>query len=129
MKDRRGFTLIELLTVTVILGMLAVMAVPRMTPARDRAFRASVVSDLKNLATQQELHHDSHGVYASEVSALDHRLTPGVEVTIVEAGPLGWAAVGAHERIAGEQCGIYVGAANAASAEPASESGAVACTF
>lgn len=129
MKDRRGFTLIELLTVTVILGMLAVMAVPRIAPATDRALRASVVSDLRNLATQQEIHHERHGVYASDPATLGQRLTPGVEVTIVEAGPLGWAALGSHVRASGEHCGIYVGAANPAIASPASSPGGVACTF
>lgn len=129
MKDRTGFTLIELLTVTVILGMLAVMAVPRIAPAKDRAVRATVVSDLRNLAMQQELHHDRHGVYASDPSLVGHRGSPGVVITIVEAGPLGWAATGVHQGVAGEHCGIYVGAANPASGSPATGPGAVACSF
>lgn len=128
-RHRAGFTLVELLAVTVILGMLAVMAVPRVAPAKDRALRASVVSDLRNLATQQELHHERHGVYASDPATLGQRATPGVEITVVEAGPLGWAARGSHARAPGEHCGIYVGAANPVIGSPASSPGGVTCTF
>jgi len=46
--DQRGFTLIELLIVTVIIGLLATIAIPRFDEARQRAYNSAALSDLKS---------------------------------------------------------------------------------
>ncbi len=46
---RRGFTLVELLVVTVIVGVLASIAVPSIRAARDKTFVEVARSDLRNL--------------------------------------------------------------------------------
>lgn len=53
---RAGFTLIELLIVLVIIGVLAAIAIPKFSQTREKAFIASMKSDLRNLATLQDIY-------------------------------------------------------------------------
>ena len=54
MFNRKGFTLIELLIVVVIIGILAAIAIPKFAATKQKAYLASMKSDLRNLATAQE---------------------------------------------------------------------------
>lgn len=90
--SRRGFTLIELLIVVVIIGILAMVAVPKYAHMRDRASRGALMSDLRNLATAQEGHFFERNTYSTETDSLNFRSTTGVVVTIVQVTPNGWSA-------------------------------------
>ena len=57
MRDQKGFTLIELLIVVVIIGILAAIAIPKFSSTREKAYFAAMKSDLKNLASQQEIYY------------------------------------------------------------------------
>ena len=52
--DRKGFTLIELLIVVVIIGVLAAIAIPKFANTKEKAYVASMKSDLRNLVTAEE---------------------------------------------------------------------------
>ena len=128
-RRQRGFTLIELLIVVVIIGILASIAIPKFTAIREKAFRATMMSDLKNLSQLQEVYHNSYFSYASTLTAADAVASEAVLVTINEATGTGWAATATHLGLSSEQCGIYHGNAAAAGGSPAAAVGIVACTF
>ncbi len=65
-KTKSGFTLIELLIVVAIIGILAAIAVPNFLNAQTRARVARVVSDLKALATAEEMYFLDHNSYTNE---------------------------------------------------------------
>ena len=52
--DRKAFTLIELLIVVVIIGILAGIAIPKFANTKEKAYVASMKSDLRNLVTAEE---------------------------------------------------------------------------
>ncbi len=58
--NRKGFTLIELLIVVVIIGILAAIAIPKFANTKEKAYLASMKSDLRNLVTAEEAYFAEH---------------------------------------------------------------------
>ena len=104
----RGFTLIELLIVVVIIGLLAIIALPKFGSARSKAYRAQMVTDLRGLVTAQEAYFEGTADYATDLADLDFNRNPNVTITINDASPRGWSAKATHASIT-NQCGIYMG--------------------
>lgn len=125
----RGFTLVEVLGVVVIVAVLAAIAMSRLGRARERAEEVVMVSDLKNLAIEQETHRVRLGSYAPNLGDLsDFKPSPGVVITLTQVdGGRGWAAVAHHARQPRKLCGVYYGSADAADAFPAVVAGIAAC--
>ena len=112
MRDRKGFTLIELLIVVVIIGILAAIAIPKFSATREKAYFAAMKSDLKNLASQQEIYYADEYTYSNVTTNLGFVQSEAVHVGIV-ASATGWSATATHEALtAGTQgCAIYYGQA------------------
>ena len=127
MKTRTGFTLIELLIVVVIIGLLASIAIPKFASTREKAYIASLKSDLKNLATLQDIYHNLHYTYSTDFTALEFGPSAGVTVTIGEATGTGWSASSAHAGIPGQSCALFHG--NATVVTPATIVSQVTCSM
>lgn len=130
MRSSSGFTLIELLIVVVVLGILATIAIPKFSSMREKSFIATVTSDLKNFASQQEIYLSRHFIYAGTVTAMapDLNLSDNVTLTVNEATGTGWAATGTHVGLgSGQQCGLFYGSGSSANASPATVAGVVTC--
>lgn len=113
LPDRRsGFSLIELMIVTLIVGLLAAIALPKFGEVQARAQFAAISNDLRNLGSSQERFHQTRFTYATSLTQLDFVPTEGVEVEVIEASPSGWAAWATHASFEeGKGCSIYLGAA------------------
>ncbi|GMV07134.1 MAG: hypothetical protein AMXMBFR53_34090 [Gemmatimonadota bacterium] len=129
MRDNKGFTLIELLIVVVIIGILAAIAIPKFSATREKAYFAAMKSDLKNLASQQEIYYADNYAYTTSTASLAFTNSEGVNVAIT-ASSSGWTGTAYHSALgSAEGCAIYYGTATAPSS-PATPSapGEVACT-
>src|SRR5436309_11109887 len=117
----RGFTLIELLIVVVIIGLLATIAIPKLSNTKQKAYVAQMKSDLKNLATAEEAFFYDSTYYTTSLAALNnYRPSTGVTLTVVQATPGGWSAQAIHAQTT-RQCALLQG--NAPPVAPATAEG------
>ena len=98
-SQKKGFTLIELLIVVVIIGILAAIAIPKFANTKEKAYIASMKSDLRNLVTAQEAYFsDNNSSYANSTTAMGTNYKPstGVTVTMGAVTATGWTASATH---------------------------------
>ena len=127
MRDKKGFTLIELLIVVVIIGILAAIAIPKFSSTREKAYFAAMKSDLKNLASQQEIYYADNYTYHATALTLGFVDSEGVTIAIT-ATPSGWSGASVHTGLPGKGCAIYYGAATApTSPATPTAAGEIAC--
>ncbi len=81
-QNRRGFTLIEVLVVTMIIGLLAAIALPKFASSKEKAYDATALADLRNLVLASEAYFADHLQYPEELTDLpDWVPSDGVVVT------------------------------------------------
>jgi len=119
---RAGFTLIELLTVVVIIGLLATIALPKLTNLKMRAQVAAMKSDLRNLVTLQETYFAQNLQYATDLGSA-YTVSAGNPMPTITLTGDGWTATLTNVT-AGQTCAVFMGSTPA---RPAIKEGAPAC--
>jgi prepilin-type N-terminal cleavage/methylation domain-containing protein len=110
-KSTRGFTLIELLIVVVIVGILASIAIPKFANTKEKAYLATMKSDLRNLATAEESFLFDSLTYTTSMASLNGwQPSTGVTITINSASGGGWAATATHN-VTTKKCYLFYGSA------------------
>jgi len=136
MSNRKGFTLIELLIVVVIIGILAAIAIPKFANTKQKAVKASMISDLRNLATAQEAFYADSTKYATTYgTTLANNTVPFTtsqnNALVISTGSnaSGWAATVTNigYNTGSSHCGVYVGAAFSGSQTGATAEGVPGC--
>jgi general secretion pathway protein G len=70
-SKRRGFSLLELLAVVTILGIIAVVIIPRLSVNRDTAARNAHMQNLAEINSAVERYFFENGSFPADISVLD----------------------------------------------------------
>jgi hypothetical protein len=76
------------------------------------AGEALLIAELQRLQASQEVYRAENGVYGLSLSALDFSPRTGVEVDVLEANAIGWAAI-ATTPAGDAECALHEGDARA----------------
>ena len=121
--NRKGFTLIELLIVVVIIGILAAIAIPKFANTKEKAYLASMKSDLRNLITAEEAYFADSIKYTTDLGTA-FRTSTGTTGPTINLTPDGWTATVGHTTSV-RTCAVYTGSTPLA---PAAKEGEPRCT-
>mgnify|MGYP001826444012 CR=1 FL=1 len=125
-----GFTLVEMMIVLILISILSVIATVSLGSSSSQAYRTSMLSDLRNVASAQEAYIEQtfaetgKATYANDVSQLAVNLSSGVTIRL-RANANGWSARATHERVRGARCSVYRGSIKPF--PPATEEGRIDC--
>ena len=105
----RRFGLLRTTVTAFVLSMMVLALTPGIRCGRETAYGAAMKSDLKNLASQEEIYYSDHYAYTSSATDLAFTSSDGVEITVY-ATQEGWAAWATHAALGPSQgCAIYYG--------------------
>lgn len=102
-RCRRGFTLMELLIVTIIIGILAMIAISKFGESKRRAYISAMKADLRNLATTAETRYATDNSYAGLVLPQG---SAGVTLVLVSVSATEWRASATHAAAPNITCTI-----------------------
>ena len=123
--NRHGFTLIELLIVVVIIGILAAIAIPKFANTKEKAYIASMKSDLRNLITAEEAYFADSVKYTTTVGAggVTFNVTTGNNNPTLALTADGWTGTISNINTT-KTCAIFIGSTAIA---PATKEGEPKC--
>lgn len=118
--------MVEVLIVLAVVAILAALVIPRYTSEKEKAFVATMKSDLKNLGIAEETYYRTESTYGytANKDSLNFVQSFGVTVTIVEASSTGWSARATHTGTTWT-CAYYYG--DATPVAPATTAGVPEC--
>jgi type IV pilus assembly protein PilA len=111
-RARTGFTLIELLIVVVIIGILAAIAIPKLSATKSKAYVTTTIADLRNLVTAEEAFFADSARYTSTVSQLKYQTSTNVATPTIVTGVGFWTATTTHSQLPGVTCGVGINTTN-----------------
>ena len=113
-SSRQGFTLIELLIVVVIIGILAAIAIPKFANTKEKAYLASMKSDLRNLVSAEEAYFADSIRYTAVIGTggVNYKNSTGVNPAAITTGQGYWSATVTHSQVPNFICGIGVNTVN-----------------
>ena len=120
--NRKGFTLIELLIVVVIIGILAAIAIPKFANTKEKAYIASIKSDLRNLVTAEEAYFADSVKYTTALGTA-FAVTSGNGTPSIALTANGWTATITNANTT-KTCAIFIGTSSVA---PATKEGEPKC--
>ena len=80
-RRQNGFTLIEMLIVTVIIGILAAIAVPKFSSAKEKAYDRAAMSDIRRAQVAAEAYYADNMAYPATEGDADFTPSSGVTFT------------------------------------------------
>ncbi len=111
MRKRNGFTFVEVLVALAVFGALTAVAVPRYRTFKERAYLASLRTELGSLRVAQEAFWAENHLYSTDTTALDWNGSSKVALSLTAADPsAGFTAEARHALYPGAVCATYVGA-------------------
>src|SRR2546426_2776684 len=115
--NRKGFTLIELLIVVVIIGILAAIAIPKFANTKEKAYLASMKSDLRNLVTAEEAYFADSVKYTAAYGAGGINFVPrrSKHTRVQGESSADWCASNKNVNTT-KTCSIYIGSTSTAPA-------------
>lgn len=109
-RTTRGFTFIEILVAMAVFGALTAIAVPRYRSYKDRAYMASMRTELGSLRIAEEAFWAEHMVYSTDTAALDWNGSSRVQIAISSSDlNYGFSAIAKHDLAPTLQCQTFIG--------------------
>ena len=108
-----------MLIVVVIIGILAAIAIPKLSATKSKAYVTAAVADLRNLVTAEEAFFADSMKYTATVSQLKYQNSNMVNTPTVVVGAGFWTATTTHTQLAGVTCGVSINTTNPVTAAAA----------
>jgi Tfp pilus assembly protein PilE len=126
LRPRIGFSLVEMTFIFLVVGVLTLIAVPKIREMKRRAYVSMLTHDLRNVTHVEELHWEDADSYTNNLAVLRIQPSADVILTIVEATKSGYSATAEHLP-SGTHCAVFAG--SAAPVAPATVKMAIACVW
>lgn len=126
LTPRAGFSLVEMMFVLLVVGVLTMLAVPKIREMKRRAYVTTLTHDLRNFANVEELYWEDVNTYTTNLAALKIQPSTDVALSILEATGTGYSAKAVHVP-SGTYCSVFFG--SAAVVSPATSRGSIACAW